>query len=227
CIRCTVSPLINNKENRNVFSDAYRNCGRYFHQYKLNYFRPDDGQLEKPLQLKTDFFIFDYKEYCQQAFLQENEESKRGFYEYIESLLFDINELENIFIDDFEDDEILNDPLGYMESNCISLLKKYKDFDEDKRVIMAYLIAIGTDIPYSELHDIFSPSKPDRDPSRKTTQFNKYLRKFEKIAENNNIPYIQASKFWKKNTMEGDREIKNILIKKFAEIRTKRGRSKP
>lgn len=46
CMRCTVSPLINIKENRKFFSDAYKNCGRYFHQYKLNYFKPDDTDLK-------------------------------------------------------------------------------------------------------------------------------------------------------------------------------------
>lgn len=226
CMYCTVSPLINIKENRQFFSDAYKNCGRYFHQYKLNYFNPDDAEFKNPLQLKTDFFIFDYKEYCQQTYLQECYESKRDFYEYIESLFFDIKELENIFIDDFEDDEVLNDPLGYMEHKCIYLLKKYKNFDEDKRVIMAYLITINIDIPYSELHDIFFPSKTDRDSSQKTTNFNKYLRKFEKIAEKNNIPYVRASKFRKIDTMEGNREIKNILKEQLAAIRAKK-REKP
>lgn len=222
CTSCSASPLRINKENRHFFSESYQKCRKYFHQYKLNYYKQEDNELNNPLKLKMDFFIFDYKEFCQQNYLQECDESKRDFYEYIESLLFDIDELENIFIDDFEDDEVLNDPLGYMEHKCIYLLKKYKNFDEDKRVIMAYLITIDIDIPYSELHDIFFPSKTGRDSSQKTTNFNKYLRKFEKIAEKNNIPYIQASKFRKIDTMEGNREIKNILKEQLAAIRAKK-----
>lgn len=221
CANCYVSPLRDKKNQGNFVSKAYNECRRYFHQYKLDYFKPDDTEFNKPLKLRTDFFIFNYNEYCQQNYLQDCDESKRDFYRYIKSLLFDINELKNIFVDDFEDDDILNDPLVYMKLKCFSLLKKYKNYNKDKKVIIAYLISIDTDIPYSELHDIFFPSNSDREPGQKTTHFNKYLHKFEKIAEKNNIPYIQASKFRNINTMEGDMEIRNILKERLVAIRTK------
>lgn len=226
CIECNMSPVRDKNPQNNVFSKTYINCYRYFHQYKLDYFKPNDKEFKNPLKLRTDFFIFDYKEYCQQTYLQQDDESKRNFYEYIESLFFDINELENIFIEDFEDDDILNDPLAYMKLKCISLLKKHKDFNDDKRIIMAFLITIDTDIPYSELHDIFFPSEINRDSSLKTTYFSKYLDKFAGIAIRNHIPSIKASKFRNITTLEGKEELIKKLKEQLAAIRAKR-REKP
>lgn len=86
CIECNISPVIDKYHPKNIFSMSYKKCYRDFHQYKLNYYKQEDKEFKNPLQLKKDFFIFDYKEYCQQNYLQENEESKRAFYEYIEGL---------------------------------------------------------------------------------------------------------------------------------------------
>ncbi|MBD5646515.1 MAG: hypothetical protein HDQ89_02465 [Desulfovibrio sp.] len=220
CIPCTASPLRINNENRHFFSEAYQKCRRYFHQYKLNYFRPDDGQLEKPLQLKTDFFIFDYKEYCQQAFLQENEESKRYFYEYIRILLFDINEIENIFIDSLCDIKMQIDPLLNIKDICLSLLEKY-DGSEEEEIIRAYLRAITTNKTYHQLHDEFFPHRKkvnkkgnELDNRNKAIYFYKFLCKFKDIAEKNGLKFIPIKDLRRIGEFEVREKVKKSLKEK-------------
>lgn len=220
CIDCTVSPLRNNKENRQFFSEDYQKCRRYFHQYKLDYFRPDNREFKKPLQLKTDFFTFDYKEYCQQAFLQENEESKSDFYGYVKSLFFDINEIRNIFVDGLGDYEVKNDPLLNIKNKCLLLLEKYDGCEEEK-IIRAYLRAITSDEPYYQLHDKFFPHRKkvnkkgqELDNSNKEVYFCKFLCKFKSIAEENGLKFIPVRDFRRIGELEVREKVQKSLKEK-------------
>lgn len=221
CLNCRVSPLRNQQKNRHFFSEAYKKCRMYFHQYKLNYYKQDDKEFINPLQLKKDFFIFDYKEYCQQSYLQENEESRSSFYQYIESLHFDINELKNIFIDDFEEEKMLEDPLGYTKLKCISLLEKYKGSDE-ANIIYAYLTSLSSNLQYAQLNDIFFPQEKDNDPNVKTSRYSRYIARFKSIAAENDFPYIPANQLRNLTSLKVLDEVKKSLREQLAAIRTKK-----
>lgn len=220
CLECNISPVRDKYPRNNVFSKPYEYCYRYFHQYKLNYHKQDDKEFNKPLRLKIDFFTFDYKEYCQQTFCNENEESKSDFYRYVKSLFFDINELKSTFSEDFEYTDITNDPLTYMKEKCIFLLNEYRD-SKYETIIRAYYKTITTNKNYVELHDTIFPVRSDKDKQLKNSYFSRLLEKFKEIAVKNNIPYIQARKFREIATNEVREEIGKSMKEQLQALRAK------
>ncbi|MBB5142303.1 hypothetical protein [Desulfovibrio intestinalis] len=190
------------------FINVDKNCKyTYAHQYQYtsDYFNKEDLSYSNPLSHEEDFFIFNFDEYKKRFhFFDDEEKSRKEFFNYIEKLMFDENEIRNVLEYEIEKKFISDDPKQYMLDRCKRLQEIYINDEDNLKVIKAYMLAIEG-LRWAEIdQEVWKHSK-DEDNSR--TFVSRKLKRFRKISEDNKIPFI-AAKLWKDNK---ESIVKNML----------------
>lgn len=57
CFYCDKHPLVDTNKCREIFSKKYEQCMKYYHQYKLNYFNPEDKEYKNRLSYIQIFYL--------------------------------------------------------------------------------------------------------------------------------------------------------------------------
>lgn len=164
------------------------------YQHPVDYFYKECLSYSKPLTHEKDFFIFDYDEYKIRFHLFEDEEKVlKGFFNYINNLMFDENQIHNVFEYDIAEKSISDDPKQYMLDHCKKLKEIYKNDKEILMIVEAYILALEK-FKWAVIDEKLWNHSKDVNNSR--TFVSRQLKIFEKIAADNRIPFIAAVR-WK------------------------------
>ncbi len=165
------------------------------------------------LKHKEDFFIFNYNEYMNQHANIESDDDE--FYQSVQSMLFDVEEIKKIKNIDIDKIKIFNDPVLYI-LDCIDIaISKILD-KKAKNVLTAYKLKLEGFPNNDEIYKkVLNPSARDDIWQGRKSDVSMLFKVAPSVFENLKIPYIPWSQIKKAHT--ANESVKKILLSKIAE----------
>ena len=197
-----------NRKCKNVSDEDKNDKYVYLYQYATDCFNKEDLSYSKPLTHEIDFFIFDYDEYKKRFhFLEDEAKSRKDFFNYIEKLMFDKNEIRNVFEYEKEEKDISDDPKKYILDRCKKLKEIYKDNEDNLKRVKAYMLVVEGLTRVEIYQKLWGEND---DVNYINTFIFRRLKDFEQLAADNGIPFINPVR-WKKKSMDKELIVTDML----------------
>lgn len=210
---------------------VYKNypCNKYKYQTDANYrslynekivsmynasleYYSKDGRNK--LECKKDFFIFNHDEYMSQYDVIGN--STDEFFQSVQSMLFDIEEIQKMKIIDIDKMKIFNDPVSYIRDRIDIVLPKIVD-KKAINVLKAYKFKIEG-LKNDEIYKrVLNPSAREDVWRERKSDVSMLFKAAPSIFERFKIPYIPWMRIKKVDTAN-ESEKKTLLSKISEEI---------